>query len=74
MKKSNLKWIFNPMSEKEMKLVKGGNDTEVSAVDLNGNEGKPCDGKKEYDDCSFNGKPGTCHYAPFVAGLVCSLS
>ena len=68
MKKSNLKWILNPMSDNEKKLVKGGSATQMQAPagQLDYGEGsKPCPAPKR----PCNGPAGTL----LPSGGICCL-
>jgi hypothetical protein len=82
MKTINLRGITNPLSEEELKKVKGGMDQPKVMPDnqeVDGDGGgtgeKPCDGKKCGDPCTFvnqNGytKYGTCEHWP-TGGCPC---
>jgi hypothetical protein len=86
MKTINLKGISNPLSEGEMKDVKGGaqpgsggfdqfmlpNDDDAGAG-VTCPEGDPCKGKNTNDSCTCNGKSGYCWSYPF-AGMKCKLN
>jgi natural product precursor len=64
--KISLKSLSDVMTDREMKLVTGGN------AYLEGDKGvKPCDGKKEGAACTYNGKKGTCEYT-ILCGLCCN--
>jgi hypothetical protein len=68
--KIHLRTIKNKLPESELKFVVGGYDG--SAYDSSGS--RPCDGKREYECCTVNGKTGACRYVPFGYGLVCDLN
>jgi len=86
MKTINLRGITESLSEREMKLVKGGVKVEVPAepplaegVDVSGSSGSgggttdsDCNKMKLGDLCTRGGNSGCCAAAPF-AGYICKV-
>jgi hypothetical protein len=66
------------LNEKEMKNVVGGAQaiavaSDCDVADVADGDKRPCDGKKEYDSCTYKGTTGICRYAP-ISGLVCFIN
>jgi natural product precursor len=75
MKKINLKWVSETLSEREMKDVKGGEVFQIAINDTPtidaGARCTACDGKRVGDSCTCPTISGYCRYAPFVYHLIC---